>query len=256
MNLRESDAGIVAFSSAVPTSGGDGMPEQAVPSLARYPVPGRSAEINRRIAAHEIGHALVGRCLGTELHSVTIIPAGGFEGRCRSIAYQAQQFYAPPENQTTEIVDLCDRARQLMPELGVNRIEAAEFFQRATVLCIEFVAGTVAEQIFHPDLEPLPTVHDAIEAEAFASLAVASQRAIPAFLAYCRAEAAALITDNRAIAEAIIDALIEHGELSGAAVDEIIARASAEESLIADRKRQTDWQRVIESAARLATFVG
>src|SRR6202795_1100822 len=45
-------------------------------------VPGRSPELNRRIAGHEIGHAFVGRCLGSHVHFVTIIPSGGFAGRC------------------------------------------------------------------------------------------------------------------------------------------------------------------------------
>jgi hypothetical protein len=73
-----------------------------------------------------------------------------------------------------EIVDLCERAQRLMPELGAGRVEAAECYQRATVLCIELVGGTVAEQILHPQEEPLPTYHDQIEAAAFAAIAVSS----------------------------------------------------------------------------------
>jgi hypothetical protein len=232
------------FPSAALLGEGGGSKLSALPSY-------RSPESNRRIAVHEgAGHAFVGRCMGTQLHSVSIIPGDGYEGRCRSVAYQTQ-FYEKPEDSTIEIVDLCERAQRLMPELGVNRIESAELFQRATVLCIELIAGSVAEKIFYPDEEPLPTVHDEIEAIAFAGLAVASPRAIPAFLEYCKAEAAALINDHLEVAMAIADALVEHGELSGAEVDKIIARAVAEKSLITEHKRRADWKRIEESAASL-----
>jgi hypothetical protein len=229
------------------SSGGSGC---QMPAPALNPVPGRSAELNRRIATHEAGHAFVGRCMGTVLHSVSIIPGDGFEGRCRSTAYRAA-FYEKPEGPTVEIVDLCERAQRLMPELGVNRVESAEFFQRSTVLAIELAAGTVAETILHPNETPLPTSHDQIEATAFASLAVASARAVPAFLAYCKAEAAALITDHLGAARAIADALVERGELSGIQVDEIITVAIAQEAVDAEKLRQRKWCGVVANAGRL-----
>ena len=102
-----------------------------------------------------------------------------------------------------------------MPEHGTGRVEAAECFQRATVLCIELVGGSVAEQILHPQDEPLPTVHDQVEAAAFAAIAVSSRRAVPAFLEYAKGEAAALISDHPDVAMAIADGLVEHGVLTG-----------------------------------------
>jgi ATP-dependent Zn protease len=90
-------------------------------------MPDRTPQFIRRLASHEAGHAYVGRCMGTVLHSVSIIPGNGFEGRCRSIGYQSQ-LYEKPEHETIVITDLCERAQHLMPELGVNRIESAEFF--------------------------------------------------------------------------------------------------------------------------------
>jgi hypothetical protein len=174
----------------------------------QYPAPGRSEAMNRRIAIHEGGgHAYLAPCLGTELHSVSIIPGDGFEGRCLSKAYKSS-FYEAPADQTIEIVDLCERTQRLMPELGTGRVEAAEFFQRATVLCIELVGGSVAEQILHPQDEPLPTFHDQIEAAAFAAVAVASPRAVPAFLGHAKGEAGALINDHPDVAMAIAEGLI------------------------------------------------
>ena len=77
-------------------------------------------------------------------------------------------------------------------------------------------------------------------------------RAIPAFLAYCKAEAAALITDHLGAAKAIADALVERGELSGAEVDDIIAIALAREGLDDEKTRCKRWRAVEANAERLA----
>jgi hypothetical protein len=217
--------------------------------VGQYPVPGRSREYNRRIAIHEgAGHAYLARCMGTELHSVSIIPGDGFEGRCLSKAYQSSLCEAPTDN-TVEIVDLCERAQRLMPELGTGRVQAAEFFQRATVFCIELVGGSVAEQVLHPQDDPLPTLHDQIEAAAFAAIAVASPRAVPAFLEYAKGEARALINDHPDVAMAIADGLIEHGVLTGNQVDEIIVVAIARKIKKNELERRADWRAIQQNAA-------
>jgi ATP-dependent Zn protease len=136
-----------------------------------------------------------------------------------------------------------------MPSLGTGRVESAEFFQRATVLAIELVSGTVAEQILHPHEEPLPTYHDQLEAAAFAAVAVASPRAVPAFLEYAKGEAAALINDHRDVAMAIADGLVEHGSLTGDQVDAIIASAVAAKAAAVERERRADWARRCANAS-------
>ena len=136
-----------------------------------------------------------------------------------------------------------------MPELGAGRVEAAECFQRATVLCIELVGGTVAEQILYPQDEPLPTFHDQIEAAAFAAIAVSSPRAVPAFLEYAKGEAAALINDHPDVAMAIADGLVEHGILTGDQVDEIIVAALARKTLKIEVDRRAHWRAIEQSAA-------
>jgi hypothetical protein len=89
-----------------------------------------------------------------------------------------------------------------------------------------------------------------IEAEAFAAVAVASPRAVPAFLEYCRAEASGVINDHRDVALAIADALVGVGELSGAMVDEIIAGAISRQTLKIEIQRRADWARTCENAKR------
>jgi hypothetical protein len=247
---------VEAVSCSPPASDSTGhAPEQKQARVAgrsaEYPVPGRTPEYNLRIAIHESGHAYVAKCLGTELKSVSIIPGDGYEGRCLSKAYQSS-LYEVPEDKTVEIVDLCERAQRLMPELGAGRVEAAECFQRATVLCIELVGGTVAEQILHPQDEPLPTYHDQVEATAFAAIAVSSPRAVPAFLEYAKGEAAALINDHPDVAMAIADGLVEHGILTGDQVDEIIVTALARKALKTEIDRRARWRCVETNAAEFA----
>jgi hypothetical protein len=146
---------------------------------------------------------------------------------------------------------ISDRLASLALRLTTRgyRVEAAECFQRATVLCIELVGGTVAEQILHPQDEPLPTYHDQIEAAAFAAIAVSSPRAIPAFLEYAKREAAALINDHADVAMAIADGLAEPGILTGDQVDEIIVDALARKSMKTEVDRRANWRCVEQSAA-------
>jgi ATP-dependent Zn protease len=101
----------------------------------------------------------------------------------------------------------------------------------AQVLVIELLGGEVAELILHPDRPSLGAKHDQIEANAFAKVAVAASPAVAALIAYCEAEAAALIRANIEIAHALVAALIEHGILAGDQIDAIIAREVAAKAL-------------------------
>jgi hypothetical protein len=216
-----------------------------------YPVRGRTEAFNRRLAGHEAGHALVGRGLGTKIWSVTIVPdaIGGFQGKCvRSAPVTELVFDEITQDKTEEIVDVCARLEKLTPILGSNRAESSEYYIRSQNNCIELVAGECAELILHPDLDPLGAKHDFVEADAFARIAVAAQPAVAALIQYCRAEATALLTANRDILDALVEALIERGTLDGAEVDAIIADAVAARAAKAEGVRRTDWRRRERSA--------
>jgi hypothetical protein len=113
-----------------------------------YPVPNRSSELNRRISAHESGHALLARCLGSNVHLVTIVPGHGFAGRCvRSGPPANFDFDGDPEAKTDEIVTVCERLEQMAPALGSSRVADAEIYIRAQNMVIELVGAQVAESI-------------------------------------------------------------------------------------------------------------
>jgi hypothetical protein len=219
-----------------------------------YPVPGRSELRNRRIAAHEIGHALVTRALGDSCWSVTIIPGDGFEGKCvrsgppsdLTLKEHSGENY---EDKTAEILSVCERLEKLTPELGSPRSESSEYYIRSQNNVIALVAGECAEALLHPDLPSLGAKHDFVEADAFARVAVAAQPAVKALVAYCSCEATALLTASRDMVDALVEALIEAGELSGERVDEIISNCVTARSAEMERQRRGDWKTREASAA-------
>jgi hypothetical protein len=217
----------------------------------KYPVAGRSELRNRRIAGHEIGHALVTRALGDSCWSVTIIPGGGFEGKCvRSGAPSDLTLQENYEDKTEEILTVCERLERLTPELGSARSESAEYYVRSQSNIIALVAGECAELLLHADLPSLGAAHDGVEARAFARIAVAASPAVEALISYAVAEANALLTSNRDILDALVEALIEAGELSGERVDEIIAATIATRAFEAEKIRRNDWNARQRSANR------
>jgi hypothetical protein len=99
-----------------------------------------------------------------------------------------------------------------------------------------------AEKILHPDVSSLGAVHDFVEADAFAKIAVAAQPAVQALIKYCEEETRALILANLDIVNALVDALIEHGILSGDQVNERISHEVAMRLIKIEHQRRDDWR--------------
>jgi hypothetical protein len=217
----------------------------------------RSPEYNRRCAAHESGHAICGRALGSVIEFVTIVPHAGFAGRCvrsgapstsLNLLDEQKLKEQAPALTTVDILDIC--AKIGAPELGSPRVDLAEEITRSQTNIIECLGGAAGEVVMYPDLPPLPAEHDRAEARAFAGVICASPAAVDALLAYAKAEAEALIRDNRDIVEAMTDALVEKGTLSGDEVDAIIAAGVARRSMAAEFQRRHYWRAVVANAER------
>jgi hypothetical protein len=225
----------------------------------------RSPEYNRRIASHEIAHAYVGRALGTSVDFVTIVPSGGYAGRCVRRGAPSSQLnlvderkLAPTPAPTTEpttqqVINICTAIGA--PEIGMARVECAEEIMRAQIVVTELVAGRVAEKVFFPDHEPLPAEHDLLEARAFASVCASPGAAVDALLRYAEAEAETLIRAHLPVVAALIDQLVEHGTLSGEQVDEIISGAIAAEIFSAEHQRRRKWDEALKGAANFAAQI-
>jgi hypothetical protein len=222
-----------------------------LPVAGQYPVPGRTAESNRRVAGHEIGHVLAMRAQSdVAISYVSIARRDGFEGRACGANYEESRRNL--EDQTGSIVDICERIEKMTPGLGSSRIESAEFIVQAQTMVIELVAGSVAERILFPDKTPLRAEHDKIEARAVAAIACASPRSVDALLAWAECEAENLIRENLGVVLALVDALVDSkdGKLTGTEVDSVIQSAMDREyHMNVEVERRARWRSAEQNAA-------
>jgi hypothetical protein len=215
---------------------------------AQYPVPGRSAEYNRRIAGHEIGHVICMRAQSAApISFVEITRRDGFEGRACGANYE--ESHRNLENQTGSTVDICARIEKMSPGLGSSR--DAELIVQAQTVVVELVAGSVAERILFPDLPPLRAEHDKIEARAVAAIACSSPRSVDAMLAWAECEAEHLIRENLGAVLALVEALVDSktGKLTGIEVDAVIEGAVARETQRIETERRARWRTTEQNAA-------
>jgi hypothetical protein len=95
----------------------------------------------------------------------------------------------------------------------VHKIDSPFIFIQSSMIAL--LAGQCSEAMLYPDLPPLGTDHDDVEARAYAEIAVVDQGAVEALVAYCRAESMAILMANRDVVEALVEALVDAGELTG-----------------------------------------
>jgi hypothetical protein len=220
-----------------------------------YPVAGRGADRNLRIAGHEVGHAVCSRAVGDIVHLVTIIRGGGYEGKCvrsgppSSLVF-ADQDSNEPSLQPDEVISICEKLEALGgPEIGESRIATAEYYVRGLNNCIGLLGGEACEMLLHSDQPSLGAVHDFEEAKAFAKITTFTSPAVTAMIEYARAEAVGILSQNLDVARALVAALVEVGQLSGARVDEIIADTIAARAVEAEKIRRADWHKRQRNAA-------
>lgn len=94
---------------------------------------GRTEEEDERIAVHEAGHAVAARLLGKPLGGAIINPdpngkyGGLVWGPRNSVAFSR-------DDDTDEVPELCDNLRDLMPQDGEARGDAADVYLHARPL--------------------------------------------------------------------------------------------------------------------------
>ena len=123
-----------------------------------------------------------------------------------------------------------------------------DVFKHANASIIELVAGSVAETLFLPG-KPWPVESDRAKERASASLICSSPESIEAFIAFCRAEAAALLRPREHIVRALTAELIERRTMTGPEIDAIIAAAVQAEAAEDERQRRSDWARACVNAS-------
>jgi hypothetical protein len=211
-----------------------------------YPVPGRDALTNARISAHEIGHCIIARLLGSHVQLVEIIPHGIFSGRCIRTGFASSLALFDEKKAETprDLIEICTKVGP--PPPGASRVELAEPIMRVQVLVTELVAGSIAERVMHPDLLPLNAEHDKLEARALAATCASN---VDALLIFCSAEAESLIRAYVDVVETLVGALLEKGRLFGEEIDRIIADTISKRQVAAEHARREQWRRIEQNAA-------
>ncbi|MCK1498659.1 hypothetical protein [Bradyrhizobium sp. 188] len=209
---------------------------------------GRSEEDDERCAVHEAGHAVAARLLGKPLGGATINPdpngkyGGLVWGPHHSVAFGN-------DDGDDHVPELCDNLRDLMPQDGEARGDAADVYLHAHDRCVELAAASVAERMLLPG-EPALSVSDVEQAVALASLVCKSAEAVERFLAFAEQQARDLLAPHVPIIMALSIVLKIRRTLTGAEIDNVIATTVADLQLAAERKRRADWRNAELTAAR------
>ena len=209
---------------------------------------GRTEDQDQRIAVHEAGHAICARLLGHPLGGATVDPdpngkyGGLVWGPRHSVAFG---------NDADDVPELCDKLRDLMPQDGEPRSDAADVYLHALNRCIELVAASVAERMLLEG-EPVPSVSDVEHTIKYASLVCRSPEAAQRFIRLCETMADDLLRPHGHVLMALSTVLRIRRTLSGEEIDDVIATTVAGVELASERARRKRWRRVVESAT---TFV-
>jgi hypothetical protein len=206
---------------------------------------GRTEEEDERIAVHEAGHAICARILGHPLGGATINPdpngkyGGLVWGPRHSVAFG---------NDGDDVPELCDKLRDLMPQDGEARGDAADVYLHALNRCIELVAASVAERMLLAG-EPVPSVSDVEHTIKYASLVCRSPETADKFVRLCETMADDLLRPYGYVLIALSTVLRIRRTLSGEEIDSVIATTVAGFELAAEQARRRKWQRIVENAA-------
>jgi hypothetical protein len=201
----------------------------------------RSEADDFRICIHEMSHATVGRMQGNVIGGATCVASADFAGLCWGPAYVHNNRSAPT---------LFEQLRAAMPAIGESRAGVADIFLHVHNQVIELVAGVEGERLFCEG-QPQQAIDDDRQARAYAGLVCTGPDAVEAFVAFCRVEAASLLTASAHIVHALASTLLIERTMNGSRIDQRIAEAVAVKALADERQRQSDWRRVVENAARL-----
>jgi hypothetical protein len=152
------------------------------------------------------------------------------------------------EDDTHEgVPQLCDKLRDLMPQDGEPRSDAADVHLHALNRCIELVAASVAERMLLPG-EPVPSVSDVEQAVGLASLCCKSAEAVERFLAFCEQQAHDLLFPHGDIEIALSTLLRIKRTLQGPEIDKIISDVQARKAVAIEGERRKQWQLTVANS--------
>jgi hypothetical protein len=199
---------------------------------------------DRRIALHEAAHLCVGRALGAQFGGATIEenPDLGYSGLVWGPDYSPQSRFAGQPT-TSSVIEQLD---ELMPRDGDTRDDVADVYKHVHTRVVELTAGSEAELLHLGDA--WEATDDRNQEQRLAALIYSSPEAQATFIEACRVEARAILRRHADVLEALGAALIEHREIDGPLIDQVISRAVTARQLRQEHQRRRRWADVIERA--------
>jgi hypothetical protein len=179
--------------------------------------PGRSAADIRRFAIHESSHAVIDRVFDIPVGGASIVAGDGYDGLVWASGA------APPDNLdagNSKTIERVKLMRAFTKGLGASRSEDQNFFQVLLERIIGALGGAEGERVLLGDASldassDLRTAREIARTFCFTGC----DAAIDALIAYCAAEAYALIDRHRAVVLALSEELIFKQTISGAEID-------------------------------------
>ena len=209
---------------------------------------GRSYDDDVHVATHEAGHAIAARLLGHPLGGATINPDAN--GKYGGLVWGPRHSVAfGMDDGADDVPEICDKLRDLMPQDGEPRSDAADIYLHALNSCIELVAASVAERMILEG-EPVPSVSDVEHTIKYASLVCRSPEADERFIRLCETMADDLLRPYGYVLIALSTVLRIRRTLSGEEIDNIIATTVAGFELAAEQARRRRWQQRVANAGR------
>jgi hypothetical protein len=178
--------------------------------------------------------------------SLTAIPPGA----CASVPNPDD----PPGADIWRSLDVCAKIMAALPEPGEDRSEImGGWIAHAQQSVLIDVGGAVGELIGGFSPTRLECSSDMELAVVMARTVCFSEAAVDAFIAYARVEAEALLRQHWFEVEAVAEALIEKGALTGEEIDQAIIVGKVRATLAEGHARRSSWRAVERRAQAFET---
>ena len=194
-------------------------------------------------ALHELAHCVIARYFDLPIAAAAVISNEFFHGQVRGP--EAPQ-NASPEQLIEAAEVLCAEAVMNLPKPGEDPSGAAPWAAHVQCRVTELLAGHAAER------EAGYLGDDAgstdLRLAGIYAATVCLPGSVPAYLDFCRAQAAAIFKTHWFAVFDLAAALDRHGTLDGPAIDQVIAMAVQGAALTAERQRRDAFKLAQERA--------
>ena len=246
MTVPARDDNAKALDCRAPRAADDGAPA----SFDASEEGGRRSPTRQRVAIHEAAHVLVARALNQPIAGATIVASDGLDG-CVWPSDRTDPRSAPVKESYRELEELHRTACRLMPRLGENLHDAADWFVGTYESAVHRVAGLEAECL--EGLEDGGSGSSAamdykLAADRVLTICV-SPSSVEHFINFARSEAAAILKTYRPVLRALAAALLKHETMTGEQMDQIIATELARSDQESQKGCRDAWRAVVASAA-------